>query len=718
MKRQAFRLGLAMLLLVLWTSVTAAQTGFPPEVEQSLAMAGKNRASIETVLAEYERSGEREKYVAACHLVAHMRWHSQGGRVERYDARLDSCWRAATEAYLGLTRGHTLDELGRKPLRKLLNDTASVMRRARQAMQMEAPEVRAEEMPDVQTLDGDFVRRVVDHAFELRRRSPWAGQLSFADFCEYVLPYRAIGSYPFVTDPVAMDSLFSPVLRADTARSLTDVAGRYNHYVVWLRRTGGKYPFQTNCGLPELLYWGNHDCVDIAHYGAMALRAAGIPVAVEYNSAYRIWEGRHFMVAVREPDGTWCPFSPEYGLPEPGAGDFSDCLNLFRLHFSRQTDNPYSLRAPGEPLPAELADPCIEDVTATYLPVGRVELSVPPTVPLTRKLAYLATFRRDEGLRPVTWGVVDSLTRRAVFTHVVGGNLYFPTWCDDFGRLRPAGRPFWLAQDSTRAGGYRVDSLPQSSGRRAHVVLRRKFPLKAKLVEQARRMAGVVVLGSDRKDFAVADTLARLGEVASPYWADLPLQVSRPYRYYRVAAPADYPHLHMGELQFLTRRSYGYANTMAPTALVAHSPADTARLDTAWVRLVDEPLAKCKWKKEYDGNVQTAPDRWPDVTLRLGEAQWVHAVRYAPKSAANTVERGHLYRLRRWDDAKGWTTEWMRPARHAFLEADLEVGALYWLSDLTSGKEELPFYIDAMGRQVFPHAWWPDNGLRQAVRAD
>ena len=82
------------------------------------------------------------------------------------------------------------------------------------------------------------------------------------------------------------------------------------------------------------------------------------------------------------------------------------------------------------------------------------------------------------------------------------------------------------------------------------------------------------------------------------------------------------------------------------------------------------------------------------------------------------MEPGILSRLRRWDDAKGWTTEWMRPARHAFLEADLEVGTLYWLSDLTSGKEEQPFYIDDMGRQVFPHAWWPDNGLRQAVRAD
>lgn len=401
-----------------------AYADVPPEVAEALEEAGANRASLEAVLAHYDTKETREQYAAACYLIAHMRWHSVGGTVVRYDPRLDSCWTAATRAYVGLTQGHTVDELNRKPMSKQLNDTAVAMRKGRQALRLDEPVVRVAVRPDVQALDGGFVRRVVDHAFALRERSPWARQLSFADFCEYVLPYRVIGSYPLVTDPASVDSLFASILRADTAQSPVDVAARYNHYVVWLRRTGGKYPFRTNSGLPELLYWGNHDCVDIAHYGGLALRAAGIPVAVEYNSAYRLFEGRHFMVAVRLADGTWCPFSPEYSTPYAGSGDFSSCLNLYRLHFGQQADNPFSLRAPGEPLPAGLDDPCIEDVTACYLPLGRVTLPVPSVVPRSRRLAYLATFRGSEGVLAVTWGRIDSLTRRVTFGRVVGDNLY------------------------------------------------------------------------------------------------------------------------------------------------------------------------------------------------------------------------------------------------------------------------------------------------------
>lgn len=260
-----------------------AYADVPPEVAEALEEAGANRASLEAVLAHYDTKETREQYAAACYLIAHMRWHSVGGTVVRYDPRLDSCWTAATRAYVGLTQGHTVDELNRKPMSKLMNDTAAAMRKGRQALRLDEPVVRVAVRPDVQALDGGFVRRVVDHAFALRERSPWARQLSFADFCEYVLPYRVIGSYPLVTDPASVDSLFASILRADTAQSPVDVAARYNHYVVWLRRTGGKYPFRTNSGLPELLYWGNHDCVDIAHYGGLALRAAGIPVAVEYT---------------------------------------------------------------------------------------------------------------------------------------------------------------------------------------------------------------------------------------------------------------------------------------------------------------------------------------------------------------------------------------------------------------------------------------------------
>lgn len=256
-----------------------------------------------------------------------------------------------------------------------------------------------------------------------------------------------------------------------------------------------------------------------------------------------------------------------------------------------------------------------------------------------------------------------------------------------------------------------MDTLPAPTGQKVKAILTRKFPWKSDLVAQARLMEDVVVLGSDQRNFAQADTLARIGAIEGPYWADVPLHAKRPYRYYRVRTPKSHPHMHLAELQFLARRDRGYTNVIAPTPLVAHTPADTARRDTGWVRLMAEPLEKCGWRREYDGNVQTAPDRWPDVTLVLAEPQWVDALRFAPKSAANTVVHDHHYRLMRWDDRRGWRTEWMRPATYDYLEAELEVGGLYRLTDLTEGREELPFTLDAEGRQRFPHVQWSGSGL-------
>lgn len=707
------RTGAALLLLWLGLlSATGLRADVPPEaVEQGLQAAGANRASLERVLEDYRRGPSREKYDAACYLVAHMRWHKRAGYVERYDPLLDSLWTVATTAYLKLTTGHSAADQRRQPLRKALNDTAAALRKRTQALRLTPPAMHIEELPDAASLTGDYVRRQVEHAMRLRQRSPWARSLKWDDFCEYVLPYRAIGFYPMTDDPARTDSLFAPILRADTAQSLVDVAQRYNQYVSWLRRTGGKYPFEGNCGLPELMFGGLHDCIDVAHYGALALRAAGVPVAVEYNSAYRLWEGHHFMVAVRMPDGAWRPFSPESNLPVAASGKFPGSLNLYRLHFAPWPDNPYALRAPGEPLPPEVADPCIEDVTALYGPVGSLTLDVPPTVPAKRRMLYLATFRGEAGLQAVTWSRIDSAARQATFDRVVPDNLYFPTCADAMGRLRPAGRPLWVAADSTRPGGLRVDTLPAPTGQKVKAILTRKFPWKSDLVAQARRMEDVVVLGSDQRNFAQADTLARIGAIEGPYWADVPLHAKRPYRYYRVRTPKSHPHMHLAELQFLARRDRDYTNVIAPTPLVAHTPADTARRDTGWVRLMAEPLEKCGWRREYDGNVQTAPDRWPDVTLALAEPQWVDALRFAPKSAANTVVHGHHYRLMRWDDRRGWRTEWMRPATYDYLEAELEVGGLYRLTDLTEGREELPFTLDAEGRQRFPHVQWSDSGL-------
>lgn len=174
------RTGAALLLLWLGLlSATGLRADVPPEaVEQGLQAAGANRASLERVLEDYRRGPSREKYDAACYLVAHMRWHKRAGYVERYDPRLDSLWTVATTAYLKLTTGHSAADQRRQPLRKALNDTAAALRKRTQAPRLTPPAMHIEELPDAASLTGDYVRRQVEHAMRLRQRSPWPARSS------------------------------------------------------------------------------------------------------------------------------------------------------------------------------------------------------------------------------------------------------------------------------------------------------------------------------------------------------------------------------------------------------------------------------------------------------------------------------------------------------------------------------------------------------------
>ena len=51
------------------------------------------------------------------------------------------------------------------------------------------------------------------------------------------------------------------------------------------------------------------------------------------------------------------------------------------------------------------------------------------------------------------------------------------------------------------------------------------------------------------------------------------------------------------------------------------------------------------WASEYDGNMQTAPGAYPNITLTLDEPQIVTAVRFAPLNADNGIKAGNTYTL-------------------------------------------------------------------------
>ena len=52
-------------------------------------------------------------------------------------------------------------------------------------------------IPDVEIIRSDFLIANIEKAFSQWKEGEWATHVSFQDFCEYLLPYKAVELQPF-----------------------------------------------------------------------------------------------------------------------------------------------------------------------------------------------------------------------------------------------------------------------------------------------------------------------------------------------------------------------------------------------------------------------------------------------------------------------------------------------------------------------------------------
>ena len=105
-----------------------------------------------------------------------------------------------------------------------------------------------------------------------------------------------------------------------------------------------------------------------------------------------------------------------------------------------------------------------------------------------------------------------------------------------------------------------------------------------------------------------------------------------------------------------------------------------------------------RYYSAYNPNMQYSSYGKIDL-MPLKRSMKVKKIRYAPANAENHIVVGHSYQLMYWDN--GWKNAGTRLARYNFLQFDnVPLDRIYWLRDLTAGKEEHPFlYKD--GKQLF-----------------
>lgn len=263
------------------------------------------------VMAYYHTIGRSaEKREAARYLLDNMPYHYGYGVTVR-DSKAVSRWaEETTETLRGL-----LDEYG---LHQIPNDTVRTLREVRRAdslaIQRIDKEVQCEFIP---TMDGSqvttaFLIRHINHAFKVWRTSRFAKKLTFDEFKEYILPYKAFNGYGFLESADTYNRLFGGMIDPESITNREDCVHAYNYVMRILRDLTGSKQCEGRKGLYDLFFYRSQACDDLASYACCILRSLGVPITVEHTVGYRSFTGMHYFCSLYDAEtGDWATYNPE-----------------------------------------------------------------------------------------------------------------------------------------------------------------------------------------------------------------------------------------------------------------------------------------------------------------------------------------------------------------------------------------------------------------------
>ena len=326
---------------------------YPSDVERTLRFAGGNRAELGRVLERYRKSGEEEKYKAACFLIGNI-----GGQGSKDGPALRKYYRELSSFY----DRPVVDMWSLYAFEDSLFNTLDFS--------------RLEMYYDARNISASYLEKRIADAFSVRDVK-WCRDLSFEDFCEYVLPYRVgdelledwFSDYRN-TFGLALDSL-----ALDDSVTLEDFCGAVTSLFPEPHRNYTNYPAGKPSPAPSSLKRiVGGTCEDYLGLFTYLGRSYGVPVATDYTPQWANHSKNHSWCGIPSGDSTF-----HYSVGEPLflAKEKPFSFKLAKVYRRMNSIQKESLGARVRPenLPPTLRSQRIRDVSAEYMPVTDVSLS-------------------------------------------------------------------------------------------------------------------------------------------------------------------------------------------------------------------------------------------------------------------------------------------------------------------------------------------------------
>lgn len=529
---------------------------------------------------------------------------------------------------------------------------------------------------DINTLSTSYLIDNIDRAFSSLDRAGWKKDVSFNDFCEYILPYR-VGNEPleYWRKEILQDEKLNMV--SDTLFTFTQL----RESATWLsikqskdRRRFHLIRGESAINLPDLPYSTLNlltagRCSNLTQLSLFACRAAAIPIANDFTPHWGNFKGGHDWVAVITKSGIIPFVLPIY---DDTLGVYSGAdeiaAKVYRHTFSENKESHLKERGFCNFLPPVFNNSRLIDVTDSYHLT--YDINVPVAFKQGKdKFAYLAVANRENWI-PVGWG--KQKNGMANFPKAVVNCVYLPMFVSKI-KTHYFTFPFILSDKGE------VRYLQPDHNKLQRVELLRKHPLKFEILKFVNRMIGGKFQVANNKEFKNPVTVYTINESPGVYYNDVEVNLSKKYRYVRFLTN-EKSYCDVAEIEFYER------NNDRPIQGKIMGSYSNLPLENA-----------------FDGDVLTYFHSSQPINgyigMDMGEAKDISKIRFVSRNDKNHIIPGHLYELFYWENE--WKSLGQQTATGKVLVYDkVPSNCLFLLKNHTEGKEERIFTYEN-GQQVW-----------------
>lgn len=301
--------------------------------------------------------------------------------------------------------------------------------------------------PDAELISNDSLKIIIKNAINQWQSSPFATNLSFEEFCEYLLPYRAGAERLCDFTDIVRTKYTQVLIDSNTKNPIAAACIINDDMKAWIKFDLRSHALLSEPSALELMRDSLGSCRTMAELFVQIMRTMGIPSAIDECPVWAHRNSGHEWTAVRDIDGAWKPFEPAEFNPDGfrAVSENTKTPKIYRRTFS--FNNEFSPQISPSDIPSTFRYTNRVDVTHEYVTTSNISIAPEINHDKSNGILYLAVFNTNHWI-PVAWSKIENGI--ANFKNV-GNNdiIYLPVFYRN-GNVIPSGTPFILSRDSER----------------------------------------------------------------------------------------------------------------------------------------------------------------------------------------------------------------------------------------------------------------------------